>query len=161
MEVNRKKDIIKAAQEIFSTYGLADANISEIAKKAGIVDSIIYHYFKNKEDLLFYAVAEKMTFVKRDLNQHLEGIIDPASKIGKMVWFHLWINDANPTDSHALKNLLFECRANKDFYSHKGYLPLKKYVQIMHNLLQEGVDAQIFRNDFDLICEKHDFRVAG
>jgi len=63
----RRKDILIAAQEIFSQKGLADSSISEIAKRAGIVDSIIYHYFKNKEDLLFYALADKLDSVEKEL----------------------------------------------------------------------------------------------
>ena len=43
---NRRGAILRAAQEVFSQKGLADSSISEIAKKAGVVDSIIYHYFK-------------------------------------------------------------------------------------------------------------------
>lgn len=61
----RRKDILMAAQEVFSQKGLADSSISEIAKRAGVVDSIIYHYFKNKEDLLFYALADKLESVEK------------------------------------------------------------------------------------------------
>ena len=56
---DRRGSILRAAQEVFSQKGLADSNISEIAKKAGVVDSIIYHYFKNKEDLLFSVLTHE------------------------------------------------------------------------------------------------------
>jgi len=151
----RRKDIICAAQEVFSTYGLADANVSTIAKKAGVVDSIIYHYFKNKEDLLFYALADRMIGVENELKLHLEGIIDPVSRLGKMVWFHLWLNDISPSEFRLLKNLLFECRANKPFYSHEGYKPLKNYMKIMLDILQQGVASQVFHGDFNPILVRN------
>ena len=151
MADDRKKDILMAAQEVFSDYGLLDANISEIAKKAGVVDSIIYHYFKNKEDLLFYALSDKMADVERELKHHLEGIIDPVSRLGKIIWFHLWLNDENPEDLRVLKNLLFECRANKAFYSHEGYGPLKNYMKIIYGILQDGVDSEVFHRDFNIM----------
>jgi TetR/AcrR family transcriptional regulator, fatty acid metabolism regulator protein len=145
---DRKKEIIRAAQEVFSEYGLADAKMSDIAKNAGVVDSIIYHYFKNKEELLFLSLSEKATQAGKELNFHLEGIIDPVSRLGKMIWFHLYLNDVSPTELRVIKNLLFECRANKAFYSHSGYKPLQNYMKIMNKILEQGVDSKVFRNDF-------------
>ncbi len=148
MGTDRKKEIVKAAQEVFSEYGLADAKMSDIAKKASVVDSIIYHYFKNKEDLLFHSMSEKTTQAGKELNFHLKGIIDPVSRLGKMIWFHLYLNDVCPTELRVIKNLLFECRANKAFYSHSEYKPLRNYMKIMNNILEQGVESKVFRNDF-------------
>jgi AcrR family transcriptional regulator len=150
MASEQKKKIIKSAQEIFSDKGLASTSVAEIAKKAGVVDSILYHYFQNKEDLLFNAFAEKMIEVTRELKLHLYGIKDPVSKLRKMIWYHLYINDLKPSDTLVLKNLLFECRANKNFYSHNGYSLLQDYTKIMMNILQEGVDVQVFRSGLNM-----------
>ncbi len=150
MGTDRKKEIIKAAQDTFSEYGLADAKLSEIAKKAKVGDSVIYHHFKNKEDLLFYALSEKVTQARKELNFHLEGIMDPISKLGKIIWFHLYLNDASPSKLRVIKNLLFECRANKAFYSHKGYKALQKFMKITQNVLQDGVDLKVFRHDMNV-----------
>ena len=150
MDNDTRTRIISAAQEIFSNKGLADASVAEIAKKSGVVDSILYHYFKNKEDVLFYALGEKMIEVTRDLKLHLEGIEDPVSKLRKMIWYHLYINDLSPTDTRVLKNLLFECRANKNYYSHDGYKMLRDYTKIMLDTLQQGIDAHIFRIDLNI-----------
>ena len=147
---DRKQDIIRAAQEVFSEYGIADAKMSDISKKAGVTDSIIYHYFKNKEDLLFYALSDKATQAGKELNFHLEGIIDPVSRLGKMIWFHLYLNDISPSELRVIKNLLFECRANKAFYSHEGYEPLYNYMKIMNNILRQGVESGVFRDDFNV-----------
>lgn len=46
-----KKAILKAAGSLFAQKGFAGASISEIAKKAGINQSLIYHYFPSKEEL--------------------------------------------------------------------------------------------------------------
>jgi len=147
---SRKQKIIEAAQDIFSEHGLADARLSDIAKRAGIGESIIYHYFKNKEDLLFYALAEKTTQARKELNFHLEGIIDPISKLGKIIWFHLYLNDMSPSELRVIKFLLFECRANKAFYSHKGYEALQNFLKITQNVLQNGMDLKVFRQDLNV-----------
>ena len=93
---DRKKDIVKSAQYMFAEYGLEASSISQLAENAGVADSMIYHYFKNKEDLLFFALADKMVEVEKALQFHLEGVIDPVSRLGKVIWFHLWLNDFAP-----------------------------------------------------------------
>ena len=155
MVANRRKDLLKAAQEIFSQKGLADSNISEIARKAGIADSIIYHYFINKEDMLFYALADKLDEVERELKLHLEGIRDPVSKLSKMIWYHLYINDLSPYETRVLKDLLFECRSNQSFYLHEGYQSLRRYTKNMSEILQQGVNEKVFRSDINLILVRN------
>ena len=150
MANNRRDAIIKAAQEILAVKGIEDSSISEIAKKAGVVDSIIYHYFKNKEDLLFYALEARMTAIARELELHLEGILDPISKLGKMIWFHLHIYDLRAENTLVLKNLLFECRSKKSFYSHEGYKSLRSYTGILIQILKYGVDEGVFRSNLNL-----------
>ncbi|WP_300460369.1 TetR family transcriptional regulator [Desulfobacula sp.] len=142
-----RKQILKAAQKAFSQKGSTDSSISKIASRAGVTDSIIYHYFKNKEDLLFYALADKFTDFEKDLRLHMEGIIDPVSKLGKMIWHHLYAIDLDPSDSQILTNLLIECRSNKNFYTHEGYATLKKYNNRMGQIIQQGIDEHLFSPD--------------
>ena len=49
---DNKTKIIDAAEEIMSQKGLEGSSITEIAKKAGVAESLIYNYFKGKEDIL-------------------------------------------------------------------------------------------------------------
>ncbi|GAB6909427.1 Transcriptional regulator, TetR family [Desulfosarcina cetonica] len=155
LAANRRKDLLKAAQEIFSQKGLVDSNISDIARKANIADSIIYHYFINKEDLLFYALADKLDEVEKELKLHLEGIRDPVSKLGKMIWYHLYINDLSPQETRVLKDLLFECRSNQNFYSHEGYQALRRYTKIMSDILQQGINEKVFRSDINIVLVRN------
>lgn len=46
-----KKKILQAARTLFLKKGFNGVSISEIAKKAGINQSLIYHYYQSKEDL--------------------------------------------------------------------------------------------------------------
>lgn len=150
MRVNDKKTaILNAAQDIFSSKGLADANISEIAKEAGVTDSIIYHYFKGKEDILFSLLDEKMKQSTQELSLHLKGIFEPASKLGKMIWFHIYMLDKTPGETRVLKNLLLECRANKNFYSHNGYESLRQYTRFLLSILRSGMEEGAFRSDLN------------
>ena len=146
----KKKAIIQAAREIICEKGLMDSTISEIAKKAGVVDSIIYHYFKNKEDLLFCTVDQEFKAVNKELHHHFKGIIGPISKLGKMIWFHLSLNDTQSKDVRIIKNLLFESRSHNNFYMHDGYQSLKEYTKIIKSILMQGVKDHFFHEDLNI-----------
>ena len=146
----KKVAIIKAAQDVFAEKGLVKATISEIARSAGVVDSIIYHYFQNKEDLLFYSIEELLEKSNRELSFHFKGLMGPVSHLGKMVWYHLYQNDYSSGDARRLKNLLFECRSNKNFYTHDGYKSLQRYSGVLVAILKKGIAEKYFRPDLNV-----------
>ena len=143
----KRQIIIDAAEGIISRKGFLKSNISEIAGKAGVNDSVIYHYFSSKEDLLFSVMEENVSKILDKLNDQLQGILDPLSKLGKMIWFHLNYND---THLDYARLLLFECRSNKNFYQHSAYRKVRKYAGILLAILQDGVEKKVFRNDVDM-----------
>lgn len=146
---NRKRQIIlRAAQEVFFEKGLNSATITEIAKKAEVTDSIIYHYFKNKEDLLFCALDLQLKTSLDELMFYFKGIMGPVSKLGKMVWYHLYMNDSQ--NASMRRNLLLECRAHENFYSHETHNNLNRYTEIMKEIIQDGIDEGYFRDDLDI-----------
>lgn len=143
----RKQQILIAAEKIISEKGPNGSNISEIAQGAGVQDSIIYKYFKGKEDLLFTIPFERMKDVIAHLNEHLQGIRDPESRLRKMIWFHLVYND---THRDYIRLVLLECRSNKNFYQHEAYNLIRKYAGIMLSILEDGVKRQVFRSNVNM-----------
>ena len=149
-ENNKQEKILKAASEIIAEKGLQKATITEIASKAGVVDSIIYHYFKNKEDLLFCALDSHLQSSIEALEFQFQGIIGAAAKLGKMVWYHLHSNDYNQGNEQIVKKLLLECRSNTNFYKHPSYNSLKGYAGVLTTILKEGVVDGSFYPGLDI-----------
>ena len=71
---DNKYGILKAAEELIAEAGIAGATIAKVAKKAGVADSLVYQYFKGKEDLLFSVATERMNESLWQLDEQLEGI---------------------------------------------------------------------------------------
>ncbi len=142
-----EQQILAAVEEGLYEKGAQEATISEIARKAGVAESVIYHHFKNKEDLLFSLVGVHMEEVLAKLHEQLEGIPEPVSKLSKMIWFQLRYNETHREYSRVL---LFECRSNRNFYRHKTYELIKKYAAVMLSILHEGVELGVFRDDVDI-----------
>lgn len=144
---NEKRKILLAAEDLISRKGFHETTISEIAAKAGVADSVIYHHFKSKEDLAFSITGNYMRDILARLQEHLDGILDPVSRLSKMVWFRFWYNGIH--EDHA-RILLFACRSNKNFYQHESYELIRQYGEVLLTILTEGVEKGVFRGDVDM-----------
>jgi TetR/AcrR family fatty acid metabolism transcriptional regulator len=144
---DKKEKILAAAEEIMSQKGLSDSTISEIAHKAGVADSVIYQYFKGKEELLFSIPGGRMKEVLSLLDEQLQGIRDAESRLRKMIWFHLRYNDNHPGYARIL---LLECRSSKDFYHTPAYQLIREYARVLSNILKQGVEDRSFRSDLNI-----------
>lgn len=52
----RKEKILKTALEVFARDGYRDANLSVIAEQCGLSRPTLYQYFKDKDEIFYYAV---------------------------------------------------------------------------------------------------------
>jgi AcrR family transcriptional regulator len=58
----RKEKIIKAAIEVVREKSVEDASVREIAERAGVTTGSIYHYYKNKDELLYDVINHSIHF---------------------------------------------------------------------------------------------------
>jgi AcrR family transcriptional regulator len=54
----RKEQILNAAMSVFSSKGYGEATVADIAKIAGIGVGTIYHYYKDKRELLLLLIGQ-------------------------------------------------------------------------------------------------------
>jgi TetR/AcrR family fatty acid metabolism transcriptional regulator len=69
---DRKKQILRAAVEVFAERGFHRTRVSDIARRAGVAYGLIYHYFKSKDHVLESVFEENWSFflkVLRELEQ--------------------------------------------------------------------------------------------
>lgn len=147
MSNNKRKKIIRnAAKQIIHRKGLRNLSIAEIAKSTGVKESLIYYYFQDKEDLIFTIASQETKEVLDKLMEQLQGIVDPISKLSKMIWYHLYYHDIH---REYARIILFECRSNRSFYRHEAYNFIRKYAGVMLAILENGVQEHVFRKDIN------------
>lgn len=54
----RKDEILEIALEVFAADGYDDSNLSAIAKRCGLSRATLYQYFRNKEDIYYFALKQ-------------------------------------------------------------------------------------------------------
>lgn len=68
----KRKKIIEAGKDEFSSVSLDEASIKNIAEKAGIARGSFYQYFKSKKDLLFFILEENRETMEKKLNRMIK-----------------------------------------------------------------------------------------
>ncbi len=63
----RKREILQAAWEMFSEYGIRSVSIEDICRAIGISKKTLYQYFDNKADLVESLLIHEIENVMRDV----------------------------------------------------------------------------------------------
>jgi TetR/AcrR family fatty acid metabolism transcriptional regulator len=142
-----KERILQSAEELISEQGVARTTIAMIAKKASVSDSLAYQYFKDKEDLVFAVARRRLEDALNQLQDHLQGIYDARSQLGKLLWFGLSYNDGH---RDYVRNLMFEYRSNRDFYRSEAYGFIRRHAGITLGILTRGVEEKVFTDKADM-----------
>ncbi len=147
MTTTTRNAILDATEKIMFAKGFTNATIAEIASTVGVVDSVIYHYFNNKEEILFAIIDYKLKALNELLANQLEGILDPISRLRKLIWCYLDYSDNNLGYTSLL---MYDCLRNKSFFKHSAYQEMRAYAAIILSVLNDGVEKGVFQKDLDL-----------
>ncbi|EZH66782.1 MULTISPECIES: TetR/AcrR family transcriptional regulator [Geomicrobium] len=138
--------IIDAAVTVIAKHGYHHAQVSKIAKEAGVADGTIYLYFKNKEDILISLFRLKMGTFITTIEKRLETCFDAKEKLRFLVEMHL-SQLAEQPDLAVVTQL--ELRQSARELRLKINDVLKGYVQVMENVIDEGKAEGIFQEQLD------------
>ena len=81
--------LLNVATNLFYQKGYPYTTIREVGQKAGISNSIIYHYFKNKEDMLFEIIRVSARDLINALIKIQQEIEDPVECLKEMLKTHM------------------------------------------------------------------------
>lgn len=65
--VDTREQIIETSGEIFLKYGIRSVTMLDIANNLGISKKTIYSHFKDKDEIVYYAVLSKLDLHKQDI----------------------------------------------------------------------------------------------
>lgn len=81
---NKMRDILKTAIQLFSTHGIKNVSIAEIAKSANVSQVSIYNFFESKENLARQVFFKIMDDIMSDLEILVESDLSFKEKVIKM-----------------------------------------------------------------------------
>lgn len=141
------KQIIDAAVIVIAENGYHQAQVSKIAKQAGVADGTIYLYFKNKEDILISVFQEKMGVFVSKLEQIIGRDLSASSKLGLMIESHF---ELLASDIHLAIVTQLELRQSNHELRTKINDVLREYLKLMDQILIQGMKNEEFDAKMDI-----------
>ena len=141
------KQIVNAAVIVIAENGYHQAQVSKIAKEAGVADGTIYLYFKNKEDILISVFKEKMAIFVNNVEVILKQDIDTSEKLFRMIDNHFRVLHE---DRHLAIVTQLELRqSNKELRVRINEV-LKEYLMLLDAILKEGIENGALNTGLDV-----------
>ncbi|WP_273126672.1 TetR/AcrR family transcriptional regulator [Metabacillus sp. HB246100] len=141
------RQIIDAAVIVIAENGYHQAQVSKIAKQAGVADGTIYLYFKNKEDILVSLFQEKMGIFIEKIEEEIELQSSAAEKLYSLIEKHFSLL----AEDHqlAIVTQLELRQSNKELRLRINEV-LKGYLNVVDKIVTAGQETGEFREDLEL-----------
>ncbi|MFN2747724.1 MULTISPECIES: TetR/AcrR family transcriptional regulator [Bacillus] len=143
--------IIDAAVIVIAENGYHQAQVSKIAKQAGVADGTIYLYFKNKEDILISLFKEKMGQFIEQMNEEMKAKNSATEKLSLFIKKHFQLLSS---DRHLAIVTQLELRQSHRELRLKINEILKGYLMILEDIITEGKEAGEFKKSLDVRLAK-------
>jgi len=88
----RKREIVRSALLLFSQQGYHNASFSDIASACGLSRTNVYNYFKNKDEMFYYAVGELLDSMGRNIELIIQQK-ELSSRLKLQKIYQLFTND--------------------------------------------------------------------
>ncbi len=135
-----------AATRVFANKGFYNSTIADVAKVAEVAEGTIYLYFKNKDDLLISIFEGSMDFFIQQVTAEIATVGNPEDKLKRFINLHLKLVQENPDLAQVLQ---IELRQSTKFMKEYEGGKFGDYLNVVRNILEEGRDQGIFRQDID------------
>jgi len=142
----RTEGILEAARKVIALRGFDNATMGEVAEAAGISKATIYLYFKNKDELYFNCVIEKLDGVIEEMKDAVEGIDDPIERLRTV--FEVQTKKAEEDQDFfrvflTEKMTIFMNRSTRS--GQEYYKRVSEYNDILIGALQDGMRMGLIR----------------
>jgi TetR/AcrR family fatty acid metabolism transcriptional regulator len=146
-EPEKRRAILHAAVRVFAEKGYHGCRIADVARGAGVAYGLVYHYFRNKDELLESVFAEQWTILLAALKAIQDGQGTADEKIAGVLGFVLDVYKTAPT---AVRVLILEvARTPKVLRSGSTPETFQISVGILADVVKAGQEAGELRDDVE------------
>jgi AcrR family transcriptional regulator len=147
----KREHILEAAIRVFARRGYHGARVSDIASEADIAYGLVYHYFKNKEEILRTIFEERWNAFLRVVDAVAEGPGTAAEKLHALAGLILYAYRRRPD---WVKVLVFEIQRSSRFSEPEQIRAVGRLFQSVARVVRAGQDGGELRADLDaeLVC---------
>lgn len=142
----KRELILDAAIKVFARNGYHGSRISDIAREAGIAYGLVYHYFKNKEEILGSIFEQRWS----GFLEALEGIAsEGTSAEDRLVSVAALILNAYRVRPDWVKVLVIEIQRSARFAEPGQLRAFGQLFAVVGRIIRDGQEAGELRADLD------------
>lgn len=142
-EFDKKCQIGRAAAVLFDEKGYLETSLKDISAEAKLSKGGIYHYFRSKDEILYFVLDNYMDLLLSGLQEELAMIPDNSQKIKHILFRHLRLYNTKVPEARAL---LIDSRNLPAHYFKSIAAKEKKYAQILTDVLSEFLGGSLPRD---------------
>jgi AcrR family transcriptional regulator len=142
-----RADLKETAIDCFARYGYQGTSIDRIARESGVTKGAIYYHYKDKNDLLSAAVADRVAEFEERV-QNACGGLAPEESLHRIA--HVCVEHAvsNDRPRFAIK-LMVEAIDTHDPLLEAMREMMRRFRAFLRRIIRAGQDAGTFRRDAD------------
>ncbi|WP_262690048.1 TetR/AcrR family transcriptional regulator [Kordiimonas aestuarii] len=140
----QSQKIIEVATRLYARYSYAKVTLEEIASELGSVPGAIYHYFEDKEDLIFHCYMNGLEIYDRELDDCSEAGLDALETVRRFVRQRF-------SPAKARMVLFTDIDALAPAKSEAVHLKRQENAEKLAGIIKRGVDEGSIRSDNPLL----------
>ncbi len=143
---DRADAIVEAAGRVFAEHGFERASISDIARRAGISDGLVYRYFRNKRELLHGVLERFYQRILVDLETRVFAQASFCDRLGTLIHRHL---ETFVADADLCRLFISEVRTADDYAGSAIHDLNRRYTSVLVRVVREAVETGEVREGLD------------
>ena len=143
--LDRRKQILKAAVDVFAERGFHRTRVSDIAKKADVAYGLIYHYFDSKDDVLDSVFRDNWSIflkVLKDLrDDRSKSVVERLGIVIDSLLEALYVAPA------VVQVIIQEVSRSDRFVEKEKYEAFQEAFDAVQSMIEQGQDSGEIRSD--------------
>lgn len=142
-----RRELTEAAIDCFSRYGYRGTSIERIAREAGVTKGAIYYHFRDKEDLLSAAVADRVAAFEARVQRACEDA-DAAESLRRIVAVCIDHARSNDRPRFLIKLMVEGIDTNERLLGEMRGV-MRRFRAFVRNVIRSGQEAGQLRPEVD------------
>jgi TetR/AcrR family fatty acid metabolism transcriptional regulator len=146
-EPEKRRAILHAAVRVFAEKGYQGCRIADVARAAHVAYGLVYHYFRNKDELLESVFAEQWAILINAIRAIDEG---PGGAADKLAGVYGFVFDVYKTAPAAVRVLILEVtRTTHALRAGSTRETFESAVGLVADIVRQGQRGRELRADVD------------
>jgi TetR/AcrR family acrAB operon transcriptional repressor len=154
-----RSGLMATAIDCFARYGYAGTSIDRIARAAGVTKGALYYHFRDKEQLLFAVVKDRVEAFEQHVLGRVKRHDDPRAALQEIARICAQ-NAIEDNHRRFILTLMVEALDTNAALSSEFREMLHRFRSFHRHLIRQGQERRVFRPEVDVVVAAEQF-VSG